>query len=443
MAKASTVSLRLVYKEIPVVASAILACMTLAEELKARNLIEHSSADAEKVLSTPRTVYLGIDPTADSLHVGHLVPILLMKDLGDAGHKLIFLVGGGTGMIGDPKEKGERVLLDERTLAANTKALKRQLKGILGRTSFRMVDNADWLTRVRLIPFLRDIGKHFTVNDLVKRDLIKKRLDAADESISYTEFTYSLLQAYDYLELNQKYGCDLQIGASDQWTNILSGVDLIRKKAGKEVFALTVPLVTDAAGKKFGKSEGNAVWLDPKKTSPFQFYQFWINLPDENIEHYLNVYTFISTTEINILMELHKQNPQERQAQETLARLVTEIVHGPAATAQAAAATDALFSGRSFSELSREERQAALAEAPSFAISKRALAEGISLIDALVTGGLISSKSEARRLIEQKGITINDFPVPNPDQKLFTHDLPDGFALVRKGKRDVLVLILK
>jgi len=417
--------------------------MNLAEDLKARGLVEHASADASQILGTPRTVYLGIDPTADSAHVGHLVPILLMKRLADAGHKLIFLVGGGTGMIGDPKEKGERVLLDEKTLSRNAKALKAQLKGILGRTPFRMVDNADWLSKVELIPFLRDIGKHFTVNDLVKRDLIAKRLATPDESISYTEFTYSLLQGFDYLTLNQKYGSDLQIGASDQWTNILSGVDLIRKKAGKEVYALTVPLITDSTGKKFGKSEGNAVWLDPKKTSPFQFYQFWINLPDDNLEQYLKAFTFMSVTEINLLMEMHKKNPQEREAQETLARLVTEIVHGPAAVAEAAAATDALFGGRSFSELSREERAVALAEAPSFAIAKSDLKNGYSLTEALVSGGLVSSKSEARRLIEAKGITINGFPVPNPDQKLFIHDLPDGHALIRKGKRDVLVLTTK
>src|SRR3989344_495937 len=181
-------------------------------------------------------------------------------------------------MIGDPKEKGERSLLDEKTLAQNTRALKRQLSGILHRMSFRMVDNADWLTRVELIPFLRDIGKHYTVNDLVKRDLIAKRLATPDESISYTEFTYALLQGYDYLVLNTKYNCDLQIGASDQWTNILSGVELIRKKKGKEAYALTAPLITDSMGKKFGKSEGNAVWLAPSKTSPFQFYQFWLRL---------------------------------------------------------------------------------------------------------------------------------------------------------------------
>ncbi len=417
--------------------------MTLAEELKERGLIEHSSAEPEQVLAAPRTAYLGIDPTSDSIQVGNLAVVLFMKRLGDAGHKLVFLVGGGTGMIGDPKEKGERVMLDEKTVARNTRALKSQLKSILGHSSFRMVDNADWLTKVKLLPFLRDVGKHFTVNDLIKRDIIKKRLDTPDESISYTEFTYALLQGLDYLTLNEKYGVDLQIGGSDQWTNILSGVDLIRKRTGKQVYALGMPLVTDATGKKFGKSEGNAIWLDPKKTSPFRFYQFWINLPDAGIEKYLKVYTMLSLTEINVLMQLHKQNPGERQAQETLARLVTEIVHGPAATAQAAAATDALFGDTPFHELSREALQVALAEAPSVTLSKKDVADGSPLAEALVAGGLASSKSDARRLIQGKGITLSGQTISDPDMKVYPGDLAKGFALVRKGKQGVLILALK
>lgn len=417
--------------------------MNIVEDLKARGILEHSSAPAEEIFAKPRKAYLGIDPTADSMQVGNLAVVLFMKRLADAGNTLVFLVGGGTGQIGDPKEKGERSMLDEKTVAHNTRALKTQLKKILGGTVFRMVDNADWLSKTNLLSFLREVGKHFTVNDLIKRELIKKRLETADESISYTEFTYALLQGLDYFTLYQKYGVDLQVGGSDQWTNILSGVDLIRKRTGNQAYALGMPLVTDAAGKKFGKSEGNAVWLDPKKTSIFQFYQFWKNLPDEGIEQYLKVYTFLPLIEINALMELHRRNPGERQAQETLARLVTEIVHGPAATAQAIAATDALFGDTPFSKLSREALAVALAEAPSKILSKKELTEGYSFAQSLVDGGLATSKSDARRLIEGKAITLSGLVIENPDQKLYVGDLSGGYALVRKGKQGVLVLVLK
>ncbi|HUY62174.1 MAG TPA: tyrosine--tRNA ligase [Candidatus Paceibacterota bacterium] len=417
--------------------------MTLAQELKERGLIVDTSAPPEKIFAARRTVYLGIDPTADSMHAGHLVPILLMRRLGEAGNKLIFLVGGGTGLVGDPKEAGERPMLDAKTVAANTRALKRQLKGLMNGIPFTMADNADWLAKLKLLPFLREIGKHFTVNDLVKRDIIKKRLETPDESISYTEFTYALLQGYDFLTLNEKYGCDLQVGASDQWTNMLSGVELIRKKAGREAFAFTVPLITDANGKKFGKSEGNAVWLDARKTSPFRFYQFWMNLPDTNVEQYLKVYTFMPLAEIQALMELHRRSPGERQAQETLARLVTELVHGPAATAQAAAATDALFGGVPFANLSNEAREVVLAEAPSVTLSKKEIADGVPLADILISGGLASSRSDSRRLVEGKGVTVNGMVPQAPDQKVYAGDLPGGHALVRKGKQGVLILVLK
>jgi len=417
--------------------------MNITDELKARGLIEHFSAPPELILSEPRTAYLGIDPTSDSIQIGNLAVVLLMKRLGDAGHKLVFLVGGATGQIGDPREVGERTLLDEKVVEQNTRALEKQLKSILNGVSFTMVDNAEWLTKVKLLPFLRDVGKHFTVNDLIKRDIIKKRLDTPDESISYTEFTYALLQGFDYLTLYEKYGVNLQIGGSDQWTNILSGVDLIRKRLGKQVYALGMPLVTDSAGKKFGKSEGNAIWLDPKKTSPFSFYQFWLNLPDAGIENYLKAYTFMSLADIEVLMAKHNAAPQDREAQETLARLVTEIVHGPAVTAQVAAATDALFGDTPFNKLSTEALEVALAEAPSVKLAKDDLEKGVSLAEALVAGGLASSKSDARRLIEGKAITLGDMKIENPDQTVNLGDFHDGYTLVRKGKQGVMVLVLK
>jgi tyrosyl-tRNA synthetase len=415
--------------------------MNLAEELTARGLVEHTSAPLETILSKPRTVYLGVDPSADSMQAGNLVVVLLMKRLADAGHKIVLLVGGGTGMIGDPRESGERTLADPKVIAKNKKAIQAQMQSIIGK-KVPVVDNASWLLKLSLVDFLRDIGKHFTVNELVKRDIIRRRLETPDESISYTEFAYSLLQGYDYLVLNRTKGVDLQIGASDQWTNILSGVELIRRKEGREAFALTCPLVTDAAGKKFGKSEGNAVWLDPKKTSPFAFYQFWLGQPDEMVEKYLKMYTFLSVTEFDVLMEKHRAAPQDREAQETLASQVTELVHGPAAAAQAAAATDALFGGRPLSELSREERMTLIAEVPTVEVKKKDADAGYSLADALATSGLASSKSEARRLIEGKGVTINGKPVDVIEPLVRTADFDGGLAIVRKGKSP-LVLVLK
>ncbi|MDO8623755.1 MAG: tyrosine--tRNA ligase [bacterium] len=417
--------------------------VNLAEELKARGLIEHASADPSAIFAKPRTIYLGIDPTADSLQVGNLAVVLLMKRLADAGNKLIFLVGGGTGMIGDPKEKGERVLLDEKTLGRNTRALQKQLHKILHETTFRMVDNADWLTRIRLFPFLREIGKLFTVNDLIKREIIAKRLATPNESISYTEFSYALLQGYDYLVLNEKYACDLQIGGSDQWTNLLSGVELIRKRTGREAYALTMPLITDGAGKKFGKSEGNAVWLDTAKTSPFAFYQFWMNLPDEGIEKYLKSYTFLPIEEIDALMEMHRKDPQRRVAQKRLAKLVTELVHGPTIATHVQLAADALFGGGSFESMNAETRAIALTEAPTLKLTRNDLATGHPLIDALIAGGLASSKSDARRLIESKAISLAGKPIDDVNYQIGEASLTGGYALIRRGKREVLVLVLK
>lgn len=410
--------------------------MNLLEDLKARGLIEHHSADLEKIFGEKRTVYIGTDPTADSLHVGHLTWLFLLKRLGDAGHKLIVIVGGGTGMIGDPREAGERSLLDDGTLRKNTKALQKQIQTVLGSLRFRMVDNAEWLKKVSLIDFLRDTGKYFTVNDLIKRELIKRRLDTPNESISYTEFTYSLLQAYDYRVLNQKYGCDLQLGGSDQWTNVLSGVDLIRKKDSKEVYAVAFPLVTDANGKKFGKSEGNAIWLDAKKTTPFQFYQFWLSSDDASTENYLKIFTFLPLQEIDAMVELHRRNPERRQAQKMLAREVTTLVHGASAAKQAERFTDVLFGDATFESLSPQERDALFASVPSATL---VAGSENTLIDALTMNGFVSSKSEARRLIEGKGIKLNGSAV-EADKPLTSTDFEKGLAIIQKGKSEKLLV---
>lgn len=415
--------------------------MDLIKELKARGLVDHSSAELEEVFSKHRVVYNGFDPSADSLQIGNLASIITMKRLALAGNKIVFLVGGGTGMIGDPKEKGERPMKDVKTVKANTLAIKKQFKQVLGKTPFKMVDNADWLLKEKLVSFLRDIGKYFTVNDLIKRDIIRKRLETPDESISYTEFTYALLQGFDYLVLFNKYKVDLQIGGSDQWTNMLSGVDLIHKKLGKKVYALGIPLITDADGKKFGKSEGNAIWLDAQKTSPFKFYQFWINLPDAGIERYFKVYTFLSTLEIVELIKKHTENPGARLAQETLAKLVTEMVHGKALTAQVVSATCALFGKVSFHDLSPEAQKVALVEAFSLSFSKKQLVLGVHLADVLVDGKLATSKSEAKRLITGGGVSMNSTQVLDENYMMCEKDFTGGFLVLKKGKQRVLILV--
>ena len=411
--------------------------MNLAEELTARGLIEHTSADIEKILGTKRTVYLGVDPSADSMQAGNLVVVLLMRRLSQAGNRIILLVGGGTGMIGDPRESGERSLADKKIVEKNKKALKAQMQRIVG-AKVTLVDNADWLLKIKLVDFLRDIGKHFTINELIKRDIIKRRIEDPNDSISYTEFASSLLQGYDYLELNSKYGADLQIGASDQWTNILSGVELIRRKAGKEAFAVTCPLVTDAAGKKFGKSEGNAVWLDASKTSPFQFYQFWLNQPDAMVGKYLKFYTFMSVFEIDTMMELHKRNPGSREAQKMLAQLVTEIVHGPEAAARVITASAAVYGDTPLASLSPTDLATIRAEVPSVRVQ-----QDTSVVDALVASELSKSKTEARKLIEGGGVSVNGVVVDSLDAVLRGEQFPGGIALLRKGKQTALLTIEK
>lgn len=409
--------------------------MNLAEELKARGLVEHTSADLEKILGAKRTVYLGVDPSADSMQAGNLALVLLLKRLSMAGHRIILLVGGGTGMIGDPRESGERVLSDKKIVAKNKKALKAQMRRIVG-TKVTVVDNADWLLKIKLVDFLRDIGKHFTINELIKRDIIKRRIEDPNDSISYTEFAYSLLQGYDYLVLNKKYGVDLQIGGTDQWTNILSGVELNRRKEGKEVFAITCPLVTDTNGKKFGKSEGNAVWLDAAKTSPFQFYQFWLNQPDEMVGKYLKFYTFMSVFEIDTMMELHMRNPGRREAQKMLAKLVTELVHGVESATRVQTASEAVYGSTPLSDLSPADLAAIKKEVPSASVSL-----GMLVIDVLMQTELVKSKADARRLIESGAISISGVNIDATDAVLVPAHFEGELALLRKGKQSALLSV--
>ncbi len=408
--------------------------------LHARGLIAQvGGGTLEEIFSVPRKVYLGIDPSADSIHVGNLVPVILLKHLCDLGHTPVLLVGGGTGLIGDPKESGERPLLAKEAVRENAAALARQLSALLQTDSLLMVDNAAWLTELHLIDFLRDIGKHFSVNQLIKRDVVRRRLETEEDSISYTEFSYTLLQAYDFLHLFETQGVTLQVGGADQWGNIVAGVDLIRRKKRAAAYALTTPLVVDkTTGKKFGKSEGNAVWLAPDKTSPFAFYQFWLNVADENVEEYLKIFTFMPLPRIAEVVAAHRATPHARHAQRTLAHAVTAFVHGAKAAEAAEEVSRALFGGGDFSSLSEAARAALLNEVPSLVLSSEERKEGVAVADALVRTGLATSKSEARRLVESGGVTVDGVPATS-ETKVGTA-LPEGrWVLLRRGKKVALV----
>lgn len=412
--------------------------MNLASELKERGLIEHEGGGtAEEILGETRTVYFGSDPTADSLHVGHLLGLLFLRRLAAAGHRVVLLVGGGTGMIGDPKEKGERPLLSAASVRTNANLLREQVSRIVGKR-VPVVNNADWLLKEKLIDFLRDTGKHFTVNELIKRDTIKRRLATEDDGISYTEFTYALLQGFDYLHLHQTRGVDLQVGGSDQWTNILSGVELIRRRLGRKAYALTTPLVTDASGKKFGKTEGNAVWLSSAKTSPFAFYQFWYNLPDEGLARYFRYYSFKSLPEIDALMEEHAKDPSLRTGQAALALEMTAVVHGEKAAEVAERVSGILFAGGTLAGLTTDARRALMASIPKATVGKTT-----TLGAALMETELASSKSDASRLIAQGGVTVGGLPGTNAAAALPPEAFTDGLALLRKGKREVALLLWK
>ncbi len=410
----------------------------LAKELRDRGFIaQEGGGTLSEILAKKRKIYLGVDPTADSMQMGHLVPIFLMKHLYDHGHEPHLLVGGATGLIGDPKESGERPFSDPEVVAKSALKIRDQLSRVLEKDKLVVFDNSEWLGKLPLIEFLRDIGKHFSINQLIKRDIIKRRLDTEENSISFTEFSYSLLQAYDYMYLNEKYDIDLQVGGSDQWANIISGVDLIRRKTGKTAYALTVPIIVDkTTGIKFGKSEGNSLWLDPEKTSPFAFYQFWINVGDENVEDYLKIFTFIPLPEIAELAEEHKRAPQKREAQRVLAKNVTSFVHGVSTAISAEKVSGILYGGGlvKLTKLSDEDRELIIKEVPSMRLSPADLKKGVAVVDVLVGTGLATSKAEAGRAIDGGGVSVNGESVIRGSligEKHFKEDL----VFIKKGKK--------
>jgi len=414
--------------------------MKLSEELKARGFINQFSGESlEKILDgEKRTFYWGTDASSDSLTIGNLAPCMFNRHLADAGHKPILLVGGATSMIGDPGGKeSERTLLDKETLKKNVSAVAGQVANILKVKDVTLVNNADWLGKLSLVDFLRDIGKYFTVNAMIKKDLIKSRLDA-ESPISVTEFSYSLLQGYDFRHLFDTYNCTLQIAGSDQWSNAIAGVDFIRKTRQAEVSVVTMPLVIDKiTGRKFGKSEGNAIWLDSNKTSIYDFYQFWLNVSDEDVVERLKIYTLFSLDEIAELEQKMQSAPQERVAQKALAYEVTKFVHGEEAASGAQNVSEVLFGGKEIDELNDADVAMLKKEAPTHGVK-----EGVMLIDVLVESKLVTSKTEARKMIEGGAVSISGVKITDVNFDLGESDFVNGIALLRKGKKQLMVLIL-
>jgi len=413
--------------------------MTLFEELQWRGVLyDATEGTAEALAREPVTAYIGFDPTASSLHVGSLLPIMCLARLQRAGHRPIALVGGGTGLIGDPSGKSqERTLLTAEEVARNSQGLRAQLERFLdfdAPNAARMVNNLEWLSPISFLDFLRDVGKHFTVNAMLARESVKRRL-GSEEGISFTEFSYQLLQAYDYQVLHERYGCTLQMGGSDQWGNILSGCDLIRKVRGGKAHGLVFPLVTTASGTKFGKTEAGTIWLDPARTSPFRFYQFWLNVDDRDVVPYLKSFTWLEREAIEALARAITEAPEAREAPRTLAREVTRLVHGEEELARAERASAVLYGG-SVAEATVADLRMVFEDVPSQTVTAEAARAGIPSTELLVLAGLAASKSEAARLIKQGGVYLNDVRMTDErGQVTIAQALEAQLFVLRKGRR--------
>lgn len=415
----------------------------ILEDLSARGLIHDTTAiDAlrDRLGQGPVAVYAGFDPTADSLHVGNLVPLLLLRRFQLFGHQPVALAGGATGMIGDPGGRSsERNLLDAATLDANLAAIKPQLEMLLdftpGATQARLVDNRDWTAPLGVLDFLRDVGKHVTVNTMLAKDSVKSRVES-DAGISFTEFSYMLLQANDYHHLFNELKVELQVGGSDQWGNITAGIDLIRRTEGAHVHGLTVPLVTRADGQKFGKSVDGAVWLSPDRTTPYAFFQYFMNVDDRDVERFLLQMTLVPLAEIASAMAEHTADPGQRRAQQLLARSVTALVHGEAEADRAAGASQGFT--RSAEELSAADWVDLASSLPTLPVSSSDI--GRDLVEFLADHGALASRSEGRRLVAQSGLSLNDVAVTE-GQRLASEDFSaDGYAMARRGKKHRFVL---
>ncbi len=432
--------------------------MDFIEELTWRGMIHSMMPGTEDQLKKEMTTaYLGIDPTADSLHIGHLCGVMMLRHLQRCGHKPIALIGGATGMIGDPSGKSaERNLLDEKTLRHNQEAIKRQLAKFLDFDSDApnraiLVNNYDWMKDFSFLDFAREVGKHITVNYMMAKDSVKKRLNGeARDGLSFTEFTYQLLQGYDYLHLYQEKGCRLQLGGSDQWGNMTTGAELIRRKLGAEAeaYALTCPLITKADGGKFGKTESGNVWLDPARTSPYKFYQFWLNVSDEDAEKYLKIFTFLTREEIEDLARQHAQDPGARPMQKRLAKELTEMVHSPEDYEAAVRASQILFSNKAHDELVAIDEQTLLdvfEGVPTFEVAKSDIEAGIPVIELLAAKtGVFPSKGEARKMIQGGGVSVNKEKVTDINATIGAEALLNGkYILAQRGKKNYYLLIAR
>jgi tyrosyl-tRNA synthetase len=430
--------------------------MNFVEELKWRGMIHDMMPGTEEQLQKEMTsAYLGIDPTADSLHIGHLVGVMMLKHLQRAGHRPIALVGGATGMIGDPSMKSaERNLLDEATLRHNQECIKKQLAKFLDFDSdapnaAKLVNNYDWMKNYSFLNFIRDIGKHLTVNYMMAKDSVKKRLSSESSvGMSFTEFSYQLLQGYDFLYLYEHEGCRLQMGGSDQWGNITTGTELIRRKLGGEAYALTCPLITKADGGKFGKTESGNVWLDPRYTSPYKFYQFWLNVSDQDAEKYIKIFTDLNKEEIEVLVKEQEAAPHLRPIQKRLAKEITTMVHSAADYEAAVEASNILFGNATSESLKHLDEQTLLDVfngVPQFEVSMDELKEGVKAVDLFTEkASIFPSKGEMRKLVQNGGVSVNKEKLANQDDIITTDNLIDEkYLVVQKGKKNYFLIIAK
>jgi tyrosyl-tRNA synthetase len=428
--------------------------MTLLEELAGRGLIAQISDEpglAGHLAEGPRTLYCGFDPTADSLHIGNLVPLLTLRRFQQAGHKPILLLGGATGLIGDPSGRSdERALNDDATVADWVENIHRQVQGLLdfeGNNPALIANNLDWTRDLDVISFLRDVGKHFSVNAMIQRDSVRSRLEQDDEGISFTEFSYMLLQAMDFFELASRQDCTLQIGGSDQWGNIVSGMDLVRRKLSREAFALTVPLITKADGTKFGKTAGGNIWLDKDRTSPYKFYQYWLNASDEDAANYIKIFTLLEKDEIEALEKEHNEAPHARLLQRTLAQDITKRVHSQEDLEMAEKASSILFGKSTKEDLSLLDETTLLAVfegVPQTTISKSDLDGNVADLLSETSGNIVfSSKGEARRMIKGGGVSINKEKIAESEIPLKIDLLQNKYVLVQKGKKNYYLFIVE